>query len=138
MTLSLIHISALGDDGASGVLNPAGFGRLARGEISFTHAQGVDDMIQQNLMMAFPTLNGTWAVRWSRVDYGSFPGQDAQGNPLGEVEAKDQWIQLAYGRSLINQTWVGASVNYVNQSLYTETIHGPFVDLGGLLSLIHI
>lgn len=121
-----------GDDAASGVLNPAGFGRMARGEVAFTHAQGVEDMSHQNVAVALPTFHGTWAARWARIDYGSFTGHDASGNSLGDIEAQDQWIQFAYGRSFSERAWGGASFNYVSQTLYTETIKGPFVDLGGL------
>jgi hypothetical protein len=124
--------TALGDDHSSGVLNPAGLGRLARGETSFAHHEGVESISRDSLGVAWPTERGTLAGRWSRVDYGSLPGLDSAGNSLGDISAQENWWQVSGGRSFRDRLWAGASLNHVQQKYHDQSTSGAFVDAGVL------
>lgn len=124
--------TALGDDHASGVLNPAGLGRLTRGEASFAHHEGVELISRDSLGIAWPTEKGTLAGRWSRVDYVLCPGLDAAGNSLGEIGAREDWYQLAGGGSFRDRLWGGVSLNYAQRKFHDQSTAGSFFDAGGL------
>lgn len=127
--------TAWGDDHASGVLNPAGLGRMVRGEVSFAHHEGVESISRDSLGMAWPTDRGTLAGRWSRVDYGDIAGLDSGGNSLGDISAQENWYQISGGHSFRDWLWAGAALNRAERKLHDQSTSGAFVDVGGLARL---
>ena len=124
--------TALGDDHATGVLNPAGLGRLNRGEASFAHHEGVESISRDSLGIAWPTEKGTVAGRWSRGDYGSLPGLDSAGNSLGDISAQENWFQISGGHSFRDRLCAGASLNHAERKLHDQSTSGAFADVGVL------
>ncbi|MBL8023986.1 MAG: hypothetical protein JNK54_06885 [Elusimicrobia bacterium] len=125
--------TALGDDHASGVLNPAGLGRLARGEVSLSHHEGVESIIRDSLGVAFPMEKGTLAARWSGVDYGTISGLDSSGNALGNIGAREDWFQISGAGGFRNRVWAGIALNQTERKFHDQSIQGAFFD-GGLLA----
>jgi hypothetical protein len=129
--------AALGGDGATAILNPAALGRLPRGEASFAGHDGMDFARSQSLGVAVPvTGRGTWAARWTQVDYGDIPGYDSTANSLGNVTAQDNWLQAAWGgRAFSDKWWWGAAFNGARETLGSESASTLFLDMGILHQL---
>jgi hypothetical protein len=127
--------TALGDDHASGVLNPAGLGRVARGEVSLSHHEGVESITRDSLGFAWPLERGTVAARWSGVDYGTITGLDSSGNSLGQIGAREDWVQISGAGGFRDRLWAGVALNQSERKLHDQTTKGAFVDAGLLARL---
>ena len=139
-TLSWIAIGASARDAAMGgtavftdqdasaaFQNPAGLGRLQRGNVFVNRTQWLADMAINDIAVAYRLPNiGTLAVAVRTIDYGEFKftaidatnpqgyrdlPADTVGTPGGFV------VGLAYGRKLTDKFTVGGQVKYASDRL---------------------
>jgi hypothetical protein len=122
--------------GLSGIqINPAGYGRLSRDEISFSGARWIDDVDYQTLGYAHPFLaGGALGGSLTTLNYGDIDGFDPFGGAEGNVAARDTAVRLGYGRGWGTRGAWGFQGVFAQESLAGTTARAFALDGGGLWS----
>lgn len=154
--------TAVADDATALFWNPAGVARLQKQEVTGMHAQLSLDRNYDFVGFARPTedKSGGWGVGYTRFSITGIPetrvrpgttlpqltddAYDAAGNftgagpGLGQVrifslfDDVEQNVSGSYGRKVGDRLYLGGSVRYLKQSLFTADGSGFGFDLGGL------
>src|SRR5579859_3662899 len=93
---------AVADDSSALFWNPAGLGKLQRGDVSAYADAWLVDTARGSLSVAMPLQDfGGIGVAASYADYGAFDGRDATGALTGSYNPTKLGLKLGWGRSLL-------------------------------------
>lgn len=140
------------DQGAASLLwNPAGLARMSCKEASLHHNSGLGGTIQEIGVIGIPlgtvkaqekdqcasggSLGGL-AASLGYVNYGSFDGADAAGNPTGGYQAGEYSGSLGYGKEILPHVSVGAALRANKSRLATTNYYAYTADVGLLWNVV--
>ncbi|MBZ0269096.1 PorV/PorQ family protein, partial [bacterium] len=127
--------TALADDASSAAWNPAGLGRLQRGELLASHASlyGLE-VTDQAFAVAWPSWRwGGMSLSLRRLGVGDIERRSERNVLLGNFSNSDMEIALGYGRR-VNDAWhLGGTVKMHRQQIAGYTDSGIGLDLGLLV-----
>lgn len=114
------------EDASAAFQNPAGLGRIQRGNAYFMYTTWLADMTVMDLAVAYRLPNiGTFAVTARSMDYGDFNFTQLATNPDGYIDLTSAdvgtvggfLVGLAYGRKLTDKFSVGGQIKYASDRL---------------------
>lgn len=116
----------LADDSTALLSNPAGLAGLDQDEAALHHNQWLVDTSEDQGVLALPFgPMGTLGAGLDYINFGSFGGRDALGNPLASYSASRAELQGAWGLGLPFGLSLGAGLRGVYDSL--ATVHDSSV-----------
>lgn len=126
------------DQGSASLLwNPAGLGRMKGLEAGLHHNTGLGDTLQEIAVVGLPLgpLGGV-AASLGYVDYGSFGGRDATGQPTGSYRNGNLSASGGWGLQVLPGTAVGIELK-ANQSRFGSRVYSAYAtDVGVLWSVM--
>jgi len=131
LAMANAHTAAAGDVDAL-FFNPASLSALDRPELSFSHAQWVEDTVFDVLTYGHPTRVGTFAVNAMRLGGGDLEGRDEFRRRTGHFSADDVAIGASWGKSLNGLLGVGATGRFVRSRIASDHAEAYAFDAGAL------
>lgn len=115
--------TAVADDLNAVNTNPAGLGRMAGRQLSFSHVQ----LYEGAKLDAFSAGTQNVAVSFQRLGQGRLEGRDEQGRPTGSYGAADTAVALSGAYN-----GLGATVKFLDSRLADRSASSYAVDLGAM------
>lgn len=122
---------AVADEATATYWNPAGLAFMQNTQVTFTHAEWVQDISNEFLAVAFPVFRGVlglslYSNNVGGIEYRVKPSEE----PLGVVEAHDLAVGLSYGRTFGDRLTAGVTVKYLYEKIFVASASGFAADLG--------
>lgn len=122
--------TGLSDDASTMYYNPAGLAVLEWQELALMHMVLPEGTSYEFASWVYPTLDfGGFGVAYMRLSTGEIVRRQDFAD-LGEFDFHHDQFVVSYGRRLIPQLSLGASMKVVNQSIDNQSDYGVGFDLG--------
>ena len=137
-------VVAVPQGAASLLWNPAGLSRLGGKELSLHHNSGLGDTIQETAIFGMPlgevkagggSLGGL-AASLGYVNYGSFSGRDALGQPADTYHAGEYSGSVGWGMEVLPKLSAGIALKADQSNLAGKRYNAMASDLGVMYKLI--
>lgn len=123
--------TALADDAASLMWNPAGLARVRRAELAATHTQWLQNADHDFLAGAIPTRWGTLGVGAVTLSVPDIPKRLTDTDAAdGSFESRDAAYSIGYGRTVGTRWSLGLSAQYIRRALDGTSAAAPAASLG--------
>lgn len=127
--------TAMPGDTDSLFYNPGAMAWLARPQLSFTHAEWLEDTSIDALSYGHPTVYGTFGVSAMRLGGGDLEGRDSNRQKTGSFTADDIMALFSYSHSLSQYVGAGANIKYLRSRIDTVSATGVAMDAGAAARL---
>lgn len=133
--------SAVGKDVTALFGNPGGLGFARRYEALFLYEKGFQSLRQHNVGLVIPfgqftAANvdrfGSLGVAFGMLDYGNFEARDRNGVRVGDYDADENALTLAYGHRFLEWVSIGVKGKMYKRTIDHQKNSGWAYDVGGL------
>lgn len=120
------------DDATATYWNPANLSRLSTGHVSFMHAETLDSSQYNTFSMGLPIRRwgGVAGVSIQSAVPPTINATNEAGVSLGNLQAHDTNVALAWGHPLVGGWAVGGGLEFINSKI-VHTARTLSMDLGG-------
>ncbi|MCG8605643.1 PorV/PorQ family protein [bacterium] len=123
--------TVISDDATATYWNPAGLATLTKSHVAITHTEWIQDISNEFLAFAFPSLGGGLGFSFYSNNVGGIERRDRpSAQPIGTFDANDLAFGISYGRTFSETVSAGISMKYLFEKIFTETASGYAFDFG--------
>lgn len=124
--------SAVADDINAISWNPAGLMQIKGKEATFTHNEWLYDLKYEFLAYCQPTKRGVLGFSLTYLSMGEMEGKDKDDNPIGNFDAYDNALSIAYAVVANEKVYAGINGKFIHQKIESEDANGVAIDIGVL------
>lgn len=132
LALGSAYVAVPGDI-SSMTFNPAALATVHSFQLGLHQQSWLDGFNQETLTTSFPMRElGTFGLVLNYLDYGTFSGHDANGDPTGTYQSTRMSATVGWGLTLLKDIYIGLSGRGLQQTIAGTSFEAAALDLGGL------
>jgi hypothetical protein len=124
--------TSMANDASATFWNPAGLSNATTNSVLLMHNSWLQDINHEFAAIQFINGKHNLAVSLNMISVSGIElrGETARDEPIGETQALNTYLGLAYATTIFNNLQVGLQVKYLYEKYYLNSADGFALDLG--------